>query len=547
MSFYCAVGSANSMGEPQTEPTGKPFPGYDFDTFDGCVSAFANEPTIDDPEAFCAWLDEEGAEALSDPNAEEVLAGLEVEFVSAVDRPAQDSEWLIAKNAEDPDGDRHRWQSEVTLYVRKDDAGSDDGEREAKQIAFAPVLVPKEADKDGDVIPKPAIEDAAHKYLAEYRKVDSDHDLRDGKGTPVESWTLKQDTSFERPDGTESRTYPKGTWVMGIKFDDETWGRVLDGELSGLSIYGGAKPIDVDALLQGAKGTGTQTKHADGNPEDGVEPQGSTSEDGVEAVGKHESMGTEDDDPGDSGNDDGDETTIKQDLSADQVSGMLQAFGTMVENGTIGVGATVEDFAGKILSETGVNEGEVTGLSVFMGGSGDGGMSPEADGDDEEMASDDGADDDGIDLEADGKSEDDADGDDVDKDTDADDGDDVEKSVGDDRIDRIESAVESLADTVDDLQKQVEDEPWAEKMTGDDDLSDRIAKDLTGADDADVARKAIREQVAKNDDDGGPNVDYEGITEDEDVTAEASSPDDGGDGTGSLHSKAANTRMTGGD
>jgi len=56
----------------------------------------------------------------------------------------------------------------------------------------------------------------------------------------------------------------------------------------------------------------------------------------------------------------------------------------------------------------------------------------------------------------------------------------------------------------------------------------------------------VREQVAKNDDDGGPNVDYEGITEDEDVTAEASDPDDGGS-DGSLHSKAANTRMTGGD
>lgn len=532
------------MGEPQVEPTGKPFPGYDFDTFDGCVTAFANEPSIDDPEAFCAWLEEEGAEALSDPNAEEVLAGLEVEFVSAVDRPAQDSEWLIAKNAEDPDGDRHRWQSEVTLYVRKDDQADDDGEREAKQIAFAPVLVPKEADKDGDVIPKPAIEDAAHKYLAEYRKVDSDHDLRDGKGTPVESWTLKQDTSFERPDGTESRTYPKGTWVMGIKFDDETWGRVLDGELSGLSIYGGAKPIDVDALLQGAKGTGTQTKDADGSPEDAPDPKGSGGEDGVEAVGKHESMGTEDD-PGDNaGNGDGE--SVSKQLDAAQVSEMLATVG---EKSGISGDSSIKDFVMALVEDGDVDEAEVRNMAVLLNGGSGGGDGGE--GESDGMGGDEGGEDDeGIDLDADGKSEGDADGgDDVDKDTDADgdgDGDDVEKSVGDDRIDRIESAVESLADTVDDLQKQVEDEPWADKMSGDQDLSDRIAKDLTGADDADVARKAIREQVAKNDDDGGPNVDYEGITEDEDVTAEASDPDDGGS-DGSLHSKAANTRMTGGD
>ena len=608
------------MGESDLEPTGKPFPGYDFDDFDGCVRTFADEPSIDDPEAFCAWLEEEGAEALSDPNADEVLAALEVEFVSAVDRPAQDSEWLIAKNAEDPEGDRHRWQSEVTLYVRKDDADGEDGDGEAKQIAFAPVLVPKEADKDGDVIPKPAIEDAAHTYLAEYRKVDSDHDLRDGKGTPVESWTLKQDTSFERPDGTESRMYPKGTWVMGIKFGDETWDRVLAGELSGLSIYGGAKPIDVDALLQAAKGTESKMKDtdtdADGGTDDGVDecditpgPSGTVkSEDDVpdwfkkavkrdedpcwenyvmvgmkpdpngngqvpncvpedqadepdrmgsadmsvvDAWNKHIKEMSNDTDPGDTGND-GTESVEKM-LDAGGISDMLASVG---EADGLDGSSTIEDFVLHAVEAGDVDEGEIRNMAVLLqDGGGDGGMSPESDGNDDEMSE--GDDDEGIDLDADGKSEADGDddGDDVDKDTDtdADDGadapdGDVEKSVGDgdagDVFDDAPEWAQALKSEVDDLREKVDDEPTADKMSTDD-LSDRVVKDITGYEDADVARKAVREQVEKNEDDA-PSVDYEGITEDEGVDAEAKSPDT--DGSGSLpNSKAANTRMAGGN
>jgi hypothetical protein len=572
------------MGDNTTEPTRKKFPGYEFDTFDGCVTAFTDEPSIDDAEAFCAWLDEEGAEALSDPNAEEVLAGLEVEFVSAVGRPAQDSEWLIAKNQDDPAGDRHRWQSEADLYVRKDDdAGVGDAvDADAKQVAFAPVLVPKEADKDGDVIPRPAIEDAAHNYLAEYRKVDSDHDLRDGKGTPVESWTLKNDTTFKRPDGTESREYPAGTWVMGIKFDDETWGRVEEGDLTGLSIYGGAKPIDAEELREGAKNTNKEmTDKNDGEcatcDVDGVELEVAKSEDDIpewfveshkreddpcwenyvmvgmkpdpngsgevpncvpeEDADEPDLMGSADmgvvdawneyveasmaneSDPDETGKDDG---GIEKQIDANAVSGMLMM---IQESDGLSPDSSVKDFVISAVESGEVDEAEMRNMSVLLAddmGGGDDDDDDDED-DDEEMATDDGTDDAGIDLDVDdGKSEDG-----------------VDKSVDDDRIDTVASAVESLAETVDALQKKVEDAPFGDKMENDD-LSDRIAKELTGKDDPDVARKAVREQVAKNDDGGAPEVDYEGITEDTDA-------DDGGDTVTSNHSAAANTRMSGGD
>lgn len=500
------------MGD-KDEPAGKPFPGYDFDTFDGCVTAMSDE--VDDPEAFCNWLEEEGKDALSDPEAQEVLSTIEVEFVSPVDTPAQDSEWLIAKNAEGPDGKTHRWQSEATLYVSKSESEKDE---DVKQVAFAPVLIPKEADKQGDVIPMPAIEDAAHMYLSEYRKVDSDHDLRDGKGTPVESWTLKQDTTFEMPDGAESREYPAGTWVMGIKFSDETWDRVVSGDLNGLSIYGGAKPVDVDALL--GKGDGRTNKS---EADDADEPT-----DGGADSSDHDNQNMSDgDDPGDSGTG-GEETTTKQELNAEGVSAMLSKFGSMVEDGSVSRDATVEDFVRGLIDDGAVDEGEVKGLSVFLGDDGDGDESEADEADDGEDDGDDG----GIDM-----SDDDTGDGDVDKSGDDGDGDDVSKSTGADFEDAPDWG-RALKSEIDDLREKVEDPPDADKMEPGDELSDRIVKNITGHDDAEVARKALREQVEKASDGDDLNVDYDGVTDDENADSEA---------TGAAHSASANTRMAGGD
>lgn len=218
------------------EIVSKPVAG--FDDFEDCVSHFEGDPDVDDAEALCGFLEQEG-DALEDPDADEVLTNLSVEYVSAVDDPAQPSEWLIAK-----DTDEHDWAVTSLVLLSK---GTDE-----KQVAFAPVLVPGEADRQGDVVPPHEIERAAWDYLKHYRKVDSDHDLLEGAGVPVESFTLKDSATFDKPDGAESREYPQGTWVLGIEFDDETWGRVKDGDLRGLSIYGGAAPIDVDDLLEGS-------------------------------------------------------------------------------------------------------------------------------------------------------------------------------------------------------------------------------------------------------------------------------------------------------
>jgi hypothetical protein len=585
------------MGDNQ-KPVGKPFPGYDFDTFDGCVAAMSDEPGIDDPEEFCNWLEEEGKEALSDPQAQEVLTGLEVEFVSPVDTPAQDSEWVIAKDADDPSGSSHRWQSEATLYVQKD---RDDSGDDVKQIAFAPVLIPKEADKQGDVIPKPAIEDAAHRYLSEYRKVDSDHDLRDGKGTPVESWTLKQDTTFEMPDGTESREYPEGTWVLGIRFNDETWDRVVSGDLNGLSIYGGAKPVDVDSLLGKSHGQMSKSETDDADEsvskgvgefvEDKIRELAESEDEAADMVGEIAEVAgrdesdirdfvadsvecpdvevleataqvvdvdvadlaaqtpdscdydtismSDEDDPGDSGTD-GTETTTKQEMNADTASAMLTEFSSMVDDGSVSRDATVEDFVRSLIESGGIEEGQVTGLSVFLGGDAGGeGTGDETQEDGSGEDDEDGSDDGGISMSDDDT---DSDADDVDKsDADADggDGDDVSKSTDTDSVDwdAAPDWARALKSDVDDLRSDVEEHPDADKMEPDQ-LGDRIVKDITGHDDAEVARKALREQVEKSGDGDDISVDYDGVTDDENADSEAS---------GAAHSASANTRMVGGD
>lgn len=241
--------------EGMPESFDEAFPGG----FDECVRTLGEEPSIDDPEKLCGWLQEHGFKSIADENPDSILAGLEVEFVSVVDQPAQDSEWLLAKSeAADPD----EWTPgenrlrEVELVVRKENGDEDDEDEDEDEGGDAPekkvwaaVLKPGEADAHGDLVPEPEIETAAHEWLKSYRKMDSDHDLLDGEGEPVESYIVRDGPDeFETPTG-KTREYPEGTWILGAELSDEAWSRVESGDLTGFSIYGGATKINPDALL----------------------------------------------------------------------------------------------------------------------------------------------------------------------------------------------------------------------------------------------------------------------------------------------------------
>ena len=175
----------------------------------------------------------------------QVLTGLNLDLVSGVDNPAQPSSTveLKAKNTD------HNFKFDTPLLVQKNTDDKDkkmlvNKDEPEKQISYAPVLVPGVADKQDDVVPSAVIEDTAHKFLSEEENdaIDVNHDMQDGRGLIVESWLTKEKKEYDTVDG-ESITYPEGTWMMAVKWDDEAWKMVKEGEIEGFSIYGSGEGI----------------------------------------------------------------------------------------------------------------------------------------------------------------------------------------------------------------------------------------------------------------------------------------------------------------
>jgi len=165
-----------------------------------------------------------------------LVADVGVDLVSGVDVPAVNSKWTMLKSG---DTDGHDWRANSPILLSK--ADDEDGER---RISYAAAMIPREPDKEGDVVPTPTVEKAAHDFIAQNGGVDTDHSLIDGDGEVVESWVLKEDRTFDLPDGG-TETYGAGTWMVGIKWEAEPWQRIKNGELTGLSIYGMADHVEL--------------------------------------------------------------------------------------------------------------------------------------------------------------------------------------------------------------------------------------------------------------------------------------------------------------
>lgn len=174
-----------------------------------------------------------------------ILHQLYLSFVSAVDEPAQDSKWLVLKDSKD----KTTWKSNTKLIFKA---------KSEKQIAYAPVLVPGTVDKHGDIIPSSEIERAAHEFLLNDGQIDVMHNTIAGYGDVVESYVLMKDEEFKLPDGTK-KTYPEGTWILGVKFNDDTWESVKSGEFAGFSMYGVGDEIYIKSKEIGKPFAGFET------------------------------------------------------------------------------------------------------------------------------------------------------------------------------------------------------------------------------------------------------------------------------------------------
>lgn len=115
------------------------------------------------------------------------------------------------------------------------------GKSAAKRIAWAAVLVPGEEDSDGDVVSKEKIEEVAHSWLSQYGNVDLQHTLNN-VATPVESYITHEDREVVVKGSPV--VLPAGTWILASRIDDnDTWDKVVSGDLSGYSIMGVKKSL----------------------------------------------------------------------------------------------------------------------------------------------------------------------------------------------------------------------------------------------------------------------------------------------------------------
>lgn len=97
-------------------------------------------------------------------------------------------------------------------------------------------LVPMEIDRNGDMITEAEITKTAHDFVRNLskKKVNVDHESDTDIATAefVESFVAPVEINVWL------ETIPKGSWVVGIKFDDDTYSAIQNGDFVGISIEG---------------------------------------------------------------------------------------------------------------------------------------------------------------------------------------------------------------------------------------------------------------------------------------------------------------------
>ncbi len=106
------------------------------------------------------------------------------------------------------------------------------------------VLEPDISDSQGDTYTDEEIRKTAHLWLLDFQNMGLQHkSIVNEQVRPVESWLAPVDFDLVQSDGT-TLTIKAGTWMLTVKvFDDDLWGLVKKGELTGFSIAGFARRI----------------------------------------------------------------------------------------------------------------------------------------------------------------------------------------------------------------------------------------------------------------------------------------------------------------
>lgn len=116
-----------------------------------------------------------------------------------------------------------------------------------RRVVKGPVLRPEIRDRQGTIMSADVILDAAHDFLT---RLNADQD----PSTPgfmhkefnrdlviVESYITDHDQDYDLKSG-DSCNVPEGSWMMGVKVNDDTiWDGVQNGTFKGFSIGGRAR------------------------------------------------------------------------------------------------------------------------------------------------------------------------------------------------------------------------------------------------------------------------------------------------------------------
>lgn len=92
-----------------------------------------------------------------------------------------------------------------------------------------------------------AVEDAAWNYMLKSRNVGRWHqEGTDGAGEVVESY-IYRGPDWLIKSGDSEHTVKAGDWLLGVRWNQETWDLIKSGEINGLSPQGVAERIEPNA------------------------------------------------------------------------------------------------------------------------------------------------------------------------------------------------------------------------------------------------------------------------------------------------------------
>lgn len=154
------------------------------------------------------------------------LINAKINFVSYVDRGANKKTFLLTKSEGTPNVNK-----QVDLFVKSAE----------ERLVYGIVYEPNTLDAHGEYMTAEDIEKAAHYFMQEARKIDKQHDYKEGYGEVVESYIAPADMNIN------GQTVKKGSWVLVTKASEAVWKDIKAGKITGYSMAGTAERLEKSA------------------------------------------------------------------------------------------------------------------------------------------------------------------------------------------------------------------------------------------------------------------------------------------------------------